>query len=531
MEVVTIILLIFLNHVIIIFSLTFSEHSRNVGGVEGGVLQQRPQQHQITATTLYANKEISEPLRNTYAYPQQTPHSGRHFQPTHPGQSNPRQRGRSLMRLLSSKIPLLRPRNRRFTEGWYYRLTLPEHNNTSFAFIISIEDPGHNPPSPLRLVCIQLIGPHDEYIVQGHRNDTLFWAWKHQQGLGCTFQYKDGINEIDKDKMLYKTALTREYWNSVVKSGFQVLPNSLVGRVQGRDGTKGGILDTGDDCDAQRSVLSCDFDFTIEPICGWGGVTAAEQKSTAGWLSSFPIFEPHWQITLADARATGTVIWKGTPYTFTDAPFYAEKNWGAALPRKWYWTQCNSFEGYEHQLSVVAGGGIRKVPFGKEEALGMVSCHFNGTLYEAVPWLGGMSWEVSTWGSWILRGNSTLCDNPFEVEVMYKCNPDATPGLVFRAPTPEEGMVRFCRDTFEAECLFTLWLLKWDETLQRFVRQEGPPLINQARSTQGGAEVGGGPWWDDWNGEARLKKPIKALLQLPYYIKSIRKRYRKWYLR
>jgi tocopherol cyclase len=213
---------------------------------------------------------------------------------------------------------------------------------------------------------------------------------------------------------------------------------------------------------------------------------------------------------------------------FTDAPFYAEKNWGAALPRKWYWTQCNSFEGYEHQLSVVAGGGIRKVPFGKEEALGMVSCHYNGTLYEAVPWLGGMSWEVSTWGSWILRGNSTLCDNPFEVEVTYKCNPIVTPGLVFRAPTPDEGLVRFCRDTFEAECNFTLWLLQWDVDLQRFVRQEGPPLIDQARSAQGGAEVGGGPWWDDWKGEARLKKPIQFLLQLPHRIKNIQKGIRKF---
>ena len=461
------------------------------------------------------NGEIKEPSRHTLAYPQQTPHSGRHFSPTHPGQQR-----RRISRWWTT--PVAR-RNRRFTEGWYYRLTLPEHNHTSFAFIISIEDPGHVPPSPLRLVCIQLIGPDDEYIVKGSRNDTLFWAWNHQQGLGCTFEYNNSLNEIEAEEMKHKTALTRKYWNDVVRSGFQVLPGSMLGRIQGRDGTKGGIMNACGDDDTENSVLTCDFDFTIEPICGWGGAKANEQKSTAGWLSSFPIFEPHWQITMADARATGTVTWKGMDYTFTDAPFYAEKNWGAALPRKWYWTQCNSFENYEHQLSVVAGGGIRKVPFGKEEALGMVSCHYNGTLYEAVPWLGGMSWEVSTWGNWSLRGNSTLCDNPFEVEVMYQCNPMSTPGLIFRAPTPDEGLVRFCRDTFEADCTFTLWLLKWDGELQRFVRQDGPPLINRAKSSQGGAEVGGGPWWDDWKGEARLKKPIKALLQLPYHFQRVRK--------
>jgi tocopherol cyclase len=481
MEAIIIVLLLLLDPTIAYFppSTPIQKRFRN----DGSIVLVRQIIPTPTSITVIDDREIKEPSRNTYAYPQQTPHSGRHFQPTHPGQSHTQRRRHRWISRLTPFFQRQR-RNRRFTEGWYYRLTLPEHNNTSFAFIISIEDPGHIPPSPLRLVCIQLIGPHDEYIVQGVRNDTLFWAWKYQQGLGCTFAYNPDINEADKDKLPYKTALTREYWNDVVKSGFQVLPHSLIGRIQGRDGTKGGILDirSNDDDDDDDDVLTCDFDFTIDPICGWGGTTSTEQKSTAGWLSSFPIFEPHWQITLADARATGTVIWKGTTYTFTDAPFYAEKNWGAALPRKWYWTQCNSFEGYEHQLSVVAGGGIRKVPFGKEEALGMVSCHFNGTLYEAVPWLGGMSWEVSTWGSWTLRGKSTSCDNPFEVEVSYKCDPTSTPGLVFRAPTPDEGLVRFCRDTFEAKCTFTLWLLKWDNDAQRFVRCDGPPLIDRATS-------------------------------------------------
>lgn len=206
-----------------------------------------------------------------------------------------------------------------------------------------------------------------------------------------------------------------------------------------------------------------------------------------------------------------------------NAPFYAEKNWGAALPRKWYWTQLNSFEGYE-QLSVVAGGGIRKVPFGKEEALGMVSVHFNGTLYEAVPWLGGMTWEVATWGSWVLRGNSTLCDRPFEVEVTYKCDPTTTPGLVFRAPTPDAGLVRFCRDTFEAETTLSLWELEWNGREKRYVRNAGHPLIDRARSSQGGAEIGGGPWWDTWVAEARVKKPIKALLRLPYRLRQARQK-------
>ena len=218
----------------------------------------------------------------------------------------------------------LRKRRKRFTEGWYYRLTLPEED-VSFAFIVSIEDPGHKPPSKLRLACIQVVGPNDEYLVQGHRDDSLFWAWDAQQGLGCSFSYQRGV---DTDEMKQKTALTRSEWNEKVDAGFQILPTSLLGRVRGRDGTKGDILDD------EGELFECDFDFSIVPICGWGGAATEEQKSTGGWLSSFPIFEPHWQITLADARATGVVTWKGKTYTFKDAPFYAEKNWGAALPRK-----------------------------------------------------------------------------------------------------------------------------------------------------------------------------------------------------
>jgi tocopherol cyclase len=229
------------------------------------------------------------------------------------------------------------------------------------------------------------------------------------------------------------------------------------------------------------------------------------------------VFEPHWQVTYADARASGTVIWNGTRYEFTDQPFYAEKNWGKSLPRKWYWTQCNSFNGY-NDLSVTAGGGIRKVPFGQEESLGMVSVHYNGTFYEAVPWKGDMEWNVSTWGYWGLRGSCYEGANPFAVEVTYECDPEELPGLVFRAPTPDEGMVYFCRDTFDAKCTLSLWELEVDRSSlsgrRKFIKKE-PPIIDRATSRQGGAEIGGGPWWSEWKAKSRLKRVIKTLLSLP----------------
>ena len=403
-------------------------------------------------------------------------------------------------------------------EGWYYRLTLPEEN-VSFAFIISIEDPGLSPASDLKLACIQVVGPEDGYLVQADQDDTKFWASKKEQALGCTFDYHKSATP----PVVTSTAIPSSEWKTKVKSGFQILPRHLLGRVDGHDGSQGGVLE------GQGVPGFCEFDIQVDPICGWGGLIDGEsnirQKSTAGWLASFEVFEPHWQVTMADAKASGTVVWNNITYIFENEPFYAEKNWGAALPSKWYWTQCNSFDGYD-QLAVTAGGGVRKIPLGQKEALGMVSVHFNGKFYEAVPWTGSMAWNVSTWGYWKLEGRCTTGPNPFEVEVIYECDPAEIPGLVFRAPTPDEGMVYFCRDTFEADTTLTLWELELDAATNEYVRKPGPALIDRAKSSQGGAEIGGGPWWDSWIATSKLKKTISTLLMIPYKARSLRERVR-----
>jgi hypothetical protein len=125
-----------------------------------------------TAATHNNNLPIDTP--NTAAYPQQTPHSGRHFYPSHP----------SYPLKWYHRIPWLRDRipasqklrrRQRFMEGWYYRLTLREHYNVSFAFIFSIEDAGRSDNTDLTLCGAQVMGPNDEYLVQSTKEDTKFW--------------------------------------------------------------------------------------------------------------------------------------------------------------------------------------------------------------------------------------------------------------------------------------------------------------------------------------------------------------------
>ena len=51
-----------------------------------------------------------------------------------------------------------------------------------------------------------------------------------------------------------------------VDSGFQILPTSFLGRIQGHDGTrKGGIVLHGTEIETVQRY-ECDFDFTINPI-------------------------------------------------------------------------------------------------------------------------------------------------------------------------------------------------------------------------------------------------------------------------
>lgn len=261
----------------------------------------------------------------------------------------------------------------------------PPECNESFVLIFSIEDAGRwikGKKSPLTLAALQMLGPDDKYLVQSDEDDTKFWGWKDAQGLGCTFEWKDEFINGKGDETEDIAAISPSEWRKAVKSGFQILPFHFQGRLDGHDGSMGGVK-------ANQGIPgSANYDFTIQPVAGWGNYPPLsssssttddesnyKQHSTAGWLASYPVFEPHWQITMAHARATGSINWNGTLYEFQDAPFYGEKNWGGAFPTKWYWAQCNSFDKYP-DLAFTAGGGIRQLPFSlgskKTETLGLI---------------------------------------------------------------------------------------------------------------------------------------------------------------
>lgn len=56
-----------------------------------------------------------------------------------------------------------------------------------------------------------------------------------------------------------------------------------------------------------ETVPTARWEYSTRPVYGWGDV-GSKQKSTAGWLAAFPVFEPHWQICLAGGLSTGICL-------------------------------------------------------------------------------------------------------------------------------------------------------------------------------------------------------------------------------
>ncbi|XQQ06016.1 MAG: tocopherol cyclase family protein [Leptolyngbya sp. IPPAS B-1204] len=373
-------------------------------------------------------------------HPLQTPHSGYHWDGS----------------------------DRRFFEGWYYRVTLPEARQT-FAFMYSIEDPtGGQVHSG---GAAQILGPNDEYLCRTFPDVQSFWAWRHALGLG----HWRRLNATNKSsKVTELSPLVRR--GSQAASPHHLPPAQFDHQIQeGYQATatwhQGILRDPG-------SGFTARWQYAIEPVYGWGDVNESQQ-STAGWLSQWQIFEPGWQILMAHGLATGWIEWNHKRYEFVNAPAYGEKNWGGAFPQKWFWINCNCFAN-EPDLALTAGGGRRGVLWWME-SVAMVGIHYKGKFYEFVPWNSQVTWEIQPWGDWRMRAQNSQ----YEVELTATTN---LPGTPLRAPT-QQGLVFCCRDTMRGQIHLQL--------RQRATSK----LILTATSDLCGLETGGGPWDGVWKSE------------------------------
>ncbi|XP_054797273.1 tocopherol cyclase, chloroplastic-like isoform X2 [Prosopis cineraria] len=348
-----------------------------------------------------------------------TPHSGYHFDGT----------------------------TRKFFEGWYFKVSIPERRQ-SFCFMYSVENPAFTKKlTPLEAaqygprftgVGAQILGANDKYICQYSEESQNFWGNRHELMLGNTFTEKQNLTPPNSE-------VPPQEFTKRVSEGFQVTPLWH----------QGFICDDGRS-DYVETVKTARWEYSTRPVYGWGDV-GSTQKSTAGWLAAFPVFEPHWQICMAGGLSSGWIEWDGEMIEFDNAPSYSEKNWGGGFPRKWFWVQCNVFEGASGEIALTAAGGLRQIPALTEnfENAALIGVHYGGIFYEFVPWNGVVNWEIAPWGYWFMSA-----DNGRHVVELEATTED--PGTVLRAPTAESGFSQACKDTCFGMLKLQMWERRYD---------------------------------------------------------------------
>ncbi|KAF5456495.1 hypothetical protein F2P56_025972 [Juglans regia] len=387
---------------------------------------------------------------------------------------------------------------RKFFEGWYFKVSIPERRQ-SFCIIYTVENPVFRKKlTPFEEaqygprftgVGAQILGADDKYICQYSQESQYFWGSRHELVLGNTFVAEKELKPPNKE-------VPPQEFDKRVLEGFQVSP----------------LWNQGFICDDGRSnyvdtVKTARWEYSTRPIYGWGNV-GSKQKSTAGWLAAFPVFEPHWQICMASGLSTGWIEWDGERFEFQNAPSYSEKNWGGAFPRKWFWVQCNTFQGASGEVALTAAGGLRQLPGLTEnfENAALIGVHYGGIFYEFVPWNGVVNWKVDPWGYWYMSAENQT----------HKVTLEATtkdPGTPLRAPTSEAGFAPACKDS----CSGVLRLQMWERT---YDGSKGKIILDVTSNTAA-VEVGGGPWFNTWKGETSTPELLRRALGVSLDVEGI----------
>ncbi len=89
-----------------------------------------------------------------------------------------------------------------------------------------------------------------------------------------------------------------------------------------------------------------------------------------GIFSSIPLLNQYWHPYRLGGKASGTVRLDEDTWSFDDARLYAERNWGAGFPERWWWGQAHDFGGAD--VSVAFSGGLLQLGPIRRDVTGVV---------------------------------------------------------------------------------------------------------------------------------------------------------------
>lgn len=130
-------------------------------------------------------------------------------------------------------------------------------------------------------------------------------------------------------------------------------------------------------------------------------VTWPKAFGGGGVFSAIPFLNQYWHPYYLGGKASGTVEYAGQSWSFDGATLYAERNWGAGFPLRWWWGQAHDFGGAD--VCVAFSGGLL--------SLGPIARDVNGIVVRLGNRVIRMTPPVlvrSTVGDnqWYLRGRS-----------------------------------------------------------------------------------------------------------------------------
>lgn len=204
-----------------------------------------------------------------------------------------------------------------FYESWHYKIADPQ-SGRSFVFVYGVQNPGGRPDQP---------------------SGAFLYALR------------------DDGESLYSPRPLSAFDASVTGCDVKVGP----GRATETHIT--GSLDDGPD--------SIRWDLSIEVLAEW--------TETMGVLKNIPALPVNWYVNALNARATGSVVWRGETFTLTGAPAYNDHDWGSVYPESWVSVQANGFENDDDALAA-AGGPVALGPI--EPPAFMIVFKSGGRLYE-----------------------------------------------------------------------------------------------------------------------------------------------------
>ena len=135
-------------------------------------------------------------------------------------------------------------------------------------------------------------------------------------------------------------------------------------------------------------VITKDDSF-VNPEIEWGikyGEFTPIKYDAMGPFKFFPFMECKHKVVSMNHRASGKILINGHEFIFENADGYIEGDSGRSFPKKYFWSQCNTFKDIDN-LSVMAS--CARIPYLGLKFTGTICIiHLDGREYRLATYLG-----------------------------------------------------------------------------------------------------------------------------------------------